>query len=127
MVRRTLAILFFFVTTADIAVLAEEYGPVPTQPPLATAPRIISPPGPVYSLGLPSVQRPAINTAQHKHLGLHGPVIQQQTTAAGWPGYGFGGVPTYQWGYFGARYRPIKIYHQGYYGHQISYGYRRGY
>ncbi len=126
MVRRTLVILLFFVANADIALLAEQYSPVPTQPPLGTAPRIVSPPGPVYSLGVPSVERPAINTAPHKHLGLHG-AVTEQTTPAGWTGYGFGGVPTYQWGYFGARYRPIKIYHQGYYGHQISYGYRRGY
>lgn len=43
-----------------------------------------------------------------------------------WYGYGFG-VPTYQWGYFGARYRPACISHKGYYGDLSQWGYRRGY
>jgi hypothetical protein len=64
---------------------------------------------------------------RHKHFGPRGSGVEQAAAAAAWTGYGFGGVPTYQWGYFGARYRPVKIYHQGYYGHQISYGYRHGY
>ena len=32
-----------------------------------------------------------------------------------WPGYGFG-TPTYNWGYFGARYRKVHVFHEGYYG-----------
>jgi len=43
-----------------------------------------------------------------------------------WYGYGFG-VPTYQWGYFGARYRPAAICHKGYYGDLTQWGYRWGY
>jgi len=43
-----------------------------------------------------------------------------------WYGYGFG-VPTYQWGYFGARYRPACVSHKGYYGDYTQWGYRRGY
>jgi len=43
-----------------------------------------------------------------------------------WYGYGFG-VPTYQWGYFGARYRPAVICHKGYYGDLTQWSYRRGY
>ena len=43
-----------------------------------------------------------------------------------WYGYGFG-VPTYNWGYFGARYRPACICHHGYYGDFSQWSYRRGY
>ncbi len=43
-----------------------------------------------------------------------------------WYGYGFG-VPTYSWGYFGARYRPAAVSHKGYYGHYTQWGYRQGY
>jgi len=43
-----------------------------------------------------------------------------------WYGYGFG-VPTYNWGYFGARYRPATIAHSGYYDTYTQWGYRRGY
>ncbi len=43
-----------------------------------------------------------------------------------WSGYGFG-VPTYRWGYFGARYRPVCITHKGYYGTYTQWGYRSGY
>ena len=43
-----------------------------------------------------------------------------------WYGYGFG-VPTYQWGYFGARHRPAVITHHGYYGEFTQWGYRHGY
>ena len=43
-----------------------------------------------------------------------------------WYGYGLG-VPTYNWGYFGARYRPACIYHKGYYGDLTQWGYRSGY
>ena len=43
-----------------------------------------------------------------------------------WYGYGFG-VPTYNWGYFGARYRPACVCHTGYYGMFTQWGYRQGY
>ena len=43
-----------------------------------------------------------------------------------WYGYGFG-VPTYNWGYFGAQYRPACVTHHGYYGDYYQWGYRRGY
>ncbi len=43
-----------------------------------------------------------------------------------WYGYGFG-VPTYNWGHFGARYRPTAVSHKGYYGHYTQWGYRKGY
>ena len=43
-----------------------------------------------------------------------------------WYGYGFG-VPTYNWGYFGARYRPAVVCHKGYHGDLTQWGYRRGY
>jgi hypothetical protein len=45
---------------------------------------------------------------------------------APWYGYGFG-VPTYNWGYFGARYRHASLSHKGYYGDFTQWGYRRGY
>ena len=41
------------------------------------------------------------------------------------PGYG-PGVPTYRWGYFGARYRPTCVCHKGYYGKRTQWGYRSG-
>jgi hypothetical protein len=128
--------------TAPLA-SAAEYGPVPVQPPtgsvqpptaplqppMGTAPRLFTPNGPSYSLGMPSLQRPPIHV-QHGHHGRLGhsrQVVPAAPLNQGWTGYGFGGVPTYQWGYFGARYRPMKVYHRGYYGHRMSYGYRRGY
>ncbi|OHB67869.1 MAG: hypothetical protein A2V70_03280 [Planctomycetes bacterium RBG_13_63_9] len=43
-----------------------------------------------------------------------------------WYGYGFG-VPTYNWGYFGAQYRPACVCHKGYYGDLSQWSYRRGY
>ena len=43
-----------------------------------------------------------------------------------WYGYGFG-VPTYQWGYFGATYRGACVCHKGYYGTFSQWGYRWGY
>jgi len=43
-----------------------------------------------------------------------------------WYGYGFG-VPPYNWGYFGVRYRPWSVSHTGYYGDFTQWGYRRGY
>jgi len=38
------------------------------------------------------------------------------------PGYGFG-TPTYNWGYFGARYRKACVFHEGYYGDFSHWGY----
>lgn len=49
-----------------------------------------------------------------------------QTGPYPWYGYGFG-VPTYNWGYFGARYRPHCVGHSGYYGDFTQWSYRRGY
>ena len=43
-----------------------------------------------------------------------------------WYGYGFG-VPTYNWGYFGARYQSVSVCHKGYYGDHCQWGYRQGY
>ncbi len=43
-----------------------------------------------------------------------------------WYGYGFG-VPTYNWGYFGAAYHPASIAHHGYYGDYTQWGWRQGY
>ena len=43
-----------------------------------------------------------------------------------WYGYGFG-VPSYQWGYFGARHRPAIGSHTGYHDDFSQWGYRRGY
>jgi hypothetical protein len=45
---------------------------------------------------------------------------------APWYGYGFG-VPTYQWGYCGATYRPVCICHFGFYNTYTQWGYERGY
>lgn len=121
MIRTAFSISLLLMIVAAPAV-SDDYGPVPRQIPQGTtAPRIMSPPGPVYSLGTPSPQRPSINV--HKgHFGH-----PQAPAAPAWSGYGFGGIPTYQWGYFGARYHAVKIYHRGYYGHRMSHGYRRGY
>jgi len=51
---------------------------------------------------------------------------EYNAAAAPWYGYGFG-VPTYNWGYFGATYRPAAVSHHGYYGDFTQWGYRRGY
>ena len=118
-------------------VSSAEFAPVPVRPPMeavqsprapmqpstGTTARLLSPAGPVYSMGMPSLQRPPLYGQQ----GHHRQSVPQPPSSQGWTGYGFGGVPTYQWGYFGARYRPVKVYHRGYYGHRMSYGYRRGY
>ncbi len=57
-----------------------------------------------------------------------GPYRYPEYDAASGPWYGYGfGVPTYNWGYFGARYRPASICHRGYYGDFTQWGYRRGY
>ena len=126
MVRTTLTLLLCSLLTIASSAIGAEYNPVPTQPPQGTAPRLVAPSGPTYSLGMPSPQRPAIDPHQG-HFRNHGAPVQPSTPATGWTGYGFGGVPTYQWGYFGAHYRPVKVYHRGYYGHRMSHGYRRGY
>ncbi|OHB79634.1 MAG: hypothetical protein A2V98_18690 [Planctomycetes bacterium RBG_16_64_12] len=44
--------------------------------------------------------------------------------------YGAGvglGVPTYNWGYFGARHGPSCTSHQGYYGDYFQWSFRPGY
>ena len=51
---------------------------------------------------------------------------EYNAAAAPWYGYGFG-VPTYNWGHFGATYRPAAVSHHGYYGDFTQWGYRRGY
>jgi len=57
-----------------------------------------------------------------------GPYRYPQYKGGNYPWYGYGfGVPTYQWGYFGAEYRPASISHHGYYGDFTQWGYRRGY
>ncbi len=124
MPRATHALALFLTALIAGVTSAAEYGSVPMQPQQQMAPRIASPTGPSYSMGMPSPQRPPMNP-QHGQLGRHG--VPQAPPAAGWSGYGFGGIPTYQWGYFGAHYRPVKVYHRGYYGHRMSHGYRRGY
>lgn len=50
----------------------------------------------------------------------------EQHVSGGWYGYGFG-VPVYRWGYFGAHYRPVSIFHKGYYNDYSQWGYRHGY
>jgi len=40
--------------------------------------------------------------------------------------FGFG-VPTYNWGYFGARHGPMCVRHTGYYGDYVQWSCRRGY
>ncbi len=41
-------------------------------------------------------------------------------------GHGFG-VPTYRWGYFGARYRSTPVWHKGYYGAETTWRDADGY
>ncbi len=106
---------------------AAEFAPAPMQPQPGTTARIASPTEPSYSLGMPSLERPPVTPQRGLLLFGHRVGQQEIPPSSGWTGYGFGGVPTYQWGYFGARYHPVKIYHEGYYGHRMSYGYRRGY
>ncbi len=77
------------------------------------------------------------NRAAHVTHGVS-PGVPMGTTAPGphrfgqeqvnsrWYGYGFG-VPPYNWGYFGVKYRPWSVSHKGYYGDFSQWGYRRGY
>lgn len=126
MVQRMLLISCFLVLVAGTA-MAGEFGPAPQQIPPVTTPRIVSPQGPVYSMGTPSPNRPPV-VPQTRYFGHHGACVPQAPSGnAGWSGYGFGGIPTYRWGYFGAHYRPVRMYHCGYYGNRLSIGYRRGY
>jgi hypothetical protein len=37
------------------------------------------------------------------------------------------GVPSYNWGHFGARPGPTCVRHTGYYGHYVQWSFRRGY
>lgn len=60
--------------------------------------------------------------------GTPGPQRYPVYAAGNYPWYGYGfGVPTYNWGYFGVRYREAKNAHTGYYGDYYQWGYRRGY
>jgi hypothetical protein len=119
-------LLPLLLTVAAETTLADEFAPAPRQIPPGTTLRIASPPGPVYSLGTPSPQRPPMDFRK-KHYHHHAASMPQGTPGARWSGYGFGAIPTYRWGYFGAHYRPVRTYHCGYYGHRLSIGYRRGY
>ena len=74
--------------------------------------------------GLPGDQGSAYGVS----IGPPGPHRFPEYQAGGYPWYGYGfGVPTYSWGYFGARYRPGYVSHKGYYGDYTQWGYRRGY
>ena len=72
---------------------------------------------------------------QHQQGGPHGvsygtpgPHRYPEYNTGNYPWYGYGfGVPTYNWGYFGAHYRPTVVSHKGYYGHYTQWGYRTGY
>ena len=84
------------------AFVADAREPAPAPAPTAVAPHVVgTPPGPH--------RYPEYNTGCYP-----------------WYGYGFG-VPTYNWGYFGATYRPVCIGHTGYYGDFLQWSYRRGY
>jgi hypothetical protein len=76
----------------------------------------------------PGVATPHDGLAAGISTGPPGPHRYGEYAAGGdpWHGYGFG-VPTYNWGYFGAHYRPMSICHTGYYGQFVQWGYRRGY
>ena len=123
---QTSIVLLMLVILAGTA-FAGEFGPAPRQIQPSTTMRIASPPGPVYSMGVPAPQRPPIDFHKQQHCGHRAGSVPQGGPGAGWSGYGFGGIPTYRWGYFGAHYRPVRMYHCGYYGHRLSIGYRRGY
>ena len=71
-----------------------------------------------YYLGNPKPGMAAAPPGPHRY--------PEYNVCGPWYGYGFG-VPTYNWGYFGARYRPACICHKGYYGTLSQWGYRRGY
>ncbi len=61
-------------------------------------------------------------------LGTPGPHRYPEYNTGNYPWYGYGfGVPTYQWGHFGVRYRSATVNHKGYYGTYTQWGYRRGY
>lgn len=60
--------------------------------------------------------------------GTPGPHRYPEYNTGSYPWYGYGfGVPSYRWGYFGAKYRPIAITHKGYHGNYSQWGYRHGY
>jgi len=45
-----------------------------------------------------------------------------------WAPYGYGlAVPTYNWGYFGARHRPTRVRHTGYHRDYVQWKSIRGY
>lgn len=111
---RSLAAMHSFCMAASLALLCG--GPAWGQgrlrtPPIEYTPGVAAPAGPVFTPGMPKPQRAPLPGG---HNGE-------------WNGYGFGGVPTYQWGHFGARYRPYHGAHRGYYGHQLQWSFRPGY
>jgi hypothetical protein len=60
--------------------------------------------------------------------GTPGPYRYPEYNSGNYPWYGYGfGVPTYNWGYFGAKYRPAVVSHKGYYDRYTQWGYRTGY
>ena len=60
--------------------------------------------------------------------GTPGPHRYPEYNTGNYPWYGYGfGVPTYNWGHFGAHYRPSVVSHKGYYGQYTQWGYRTGY
>ena len=76
---------------------------------------------------------PKLHAALHHQGSLHG---ESNGTHGShfYPDYNTGnypreryGVPTYNWGYFGAHYRPTIVSHKGYYGKCTQWGYRSGY
>ena len=76
----------------------------------------------------PGVVTPHGGLAEGTSTGTPGPYRYPQHADGRYPWYGYGfGVPTYNWGYFGAHYRPMSICHTGYYGEFVQWGYRRGY
>jgi len=79
--------------------------------------------GHVHSQAYADVQSPSVHVAAPP-----GPHRYPEYNAATGPWYGYGfGVPTYNWGYFGAQYRPAVVCHHGYYGDFTQWGYRQGY
>jgi len=74
-------------------------------------------------------RRANYSTSPHSTVaGPPGPHRYEGNDAARAPWYGYGfGVPTYQWGYFGVRYRGATLGHQGYYKDYTQWSYRQGY
>lgn len=73
------------------------------------------------SLGTPGPHRfePPASQTPHQYP-------EYERAQSYWYGYGFG-VPTYNWGSFGVRYRPHSSSHHGYHNDYTQWGFRRGY